>query len=367
MVTKLLYLTYIPMNEAPTSGSSVRPQKMKEAFDSIELEVKTFGGINNNKAIRKQTVAEVKELLKSWKPDACYIEPPSGPMFYYGDVELIKFLHKKSIPISIFYRDAYWKYPEYSAEKKLSAIEILKRFVIKRMQIHQWNVFRRNIDLIYFPSMTMAEEFDCPHKDILPPGGFVSDAVEKTELSKPLQFIFVGGAARNHGTFLTIEAFGKVNRDGVKAKVFYICPREQWKGLGIDKDKYKDWLEVIHTSGDEKLRPYYERADVALLTAPRTFYRDFAVPIKVFEYMSYLKPVLVTNCTETAKIVDENQTGWVVKDSVDAVAEKILYLADHPEEIMTVHDHMVEARANNLWISRTRKVLQDLESISQKR
>lgn len=366
MVTKLLYLTYISMDKTPTSGSSVRPQKMKEAFDSLGIDVRTFGGINNNRSLRKQVVADVKELLRTWQPDACYIEPPSGPMFYYGDVKLIKLLHKKGIPISIFYRDAYWKYPEYSAERKLSTAEILKRFVIKRMQIYQWNVFRKNIDLIYFPSVTMAKEFECPHKDTLPPGGFVADMIEKRELSSPLQFIFVGGAAKNHGTFLTIEAFEKVREKGIKAKVFYICPEAQWNGLGINTEKYKEWLEVIHTSGDENLRTYYEKADVALLTAPKSFYRDFAVPIKIFEYMSYLKPVLVTNCTETARIVEENHTGWVVQDSIDAVAEKIMYLAGHPNEILKVCGHMEEARANNLWISRSKKVLRDLDAISLK-
>lgn len=192
MIHKLLYLAYIPLDEIPTSGSSVRPQKMKEALESLGIEVKAFGGMDNNLSLRKKAVADVKTLLKTWQPDACYIEPPSGPMFYYGDVGLIKKLHKRKIPISIFYRDAYWKYPEYSAEKKQSVTERLKHVVIKWMQVHQWNVFRNHIDLIYFPSVSMAKEFVCPHKDVLPPGSFIADVEEKAELSMPLQFIFVG-------------------------------------------------------------------------------------------------------------------------------------------------------------------------------
>lgn len=363
MAISLLYLTYIPLDKIPSSGSYVRPLKMKAAFEELDIDIKTIGGVNNNRKIRRNAVKKVKELLKTWTPDACYIEPPSGPMFYYGDVELIKQLHKKGIPISIFYRDAYWKYPEYAQERKQSVIEKLKQFIIRRMQIYQWNVFRKNIDIIYFPSMTMAKEFDCPHKDSLPPGGFVPEAIEKIGLSDPLQFIFVGGAARNYGTFLTVEAFEKANQDVIKAKVFYICPEEQWNSLGIDKEKYKDWLEVIHTSGDENLKPYYEKADVALLTAPRTFYRDFAVPIKIFEYMSYLKPVLVTNCIETARIVEENNTGWVTKDTVDAVADKIKELCYNPTEVMKVKEGMENARNNNLWHSRAEIVISDLEGV----
>ncbi len=365
MIRKLLYLTYISLEDAPTSGSSVRPLKMKEALENLGIEVKTFGGIDNNIGLRKKTVAAVKKLLKTWRPEACYIEPPSGPMFYYGDIRLIKQLHKAGIPISIFYRDAYWKYPEYSTEKKLSVTEGLKRFLVKRMQIHQWNVFKKNIDIIYFPSATMAKEFDCPRKEVLPPGAFMARAKEKTRLSLPLQFIFVGGAARDHGTFLTIEAFEKLNKSGVRGKVIYICPRDQWEGLGLDKENYREWLEVIHTSGDENLKPLYEKADIALLTAPRTFYRDFAVPIKIFEYMSYLKPILVTNCTETARIVEENQVGWVTRDDVESVVHKLEELCDHPEKIIKVRNHMEEARRNHLWTGRAERVVRELGQIKQ--
>lgn len=363
MIDKLLYLTYIPLETAPTSGSSVRPQKMKFALESLGIDVKTFGGINNNLALRKKTVSEIRALLKNWKPDACYIEPPSGPLFFYGDIGLIKHLHRLGIPISIFYRDAYWKYPEYSKEGKVSIKDHLKSFIIKQMQLHQWKVFRKSIDLIYFPSLTMAKEFDCPNKSSLPPGCFLADMKVKPELSNPLQFIFVGGAARNYGTFLTIKAFEKVNSVGIKAKVTYVCPKHQWDKLGINKEVYKEWLTVCHVTGDESLKPLYEQADVAILTAPRTYYRDFAVPIKIFEYMSYLKPMLVTDCTETARVVSDNQVGWIVNADVKNVAEEIEFLCRHPEEIEIVKRRMESARNNNLWSKRAEQVLMDLNLI----
>ena len=65
MIKKLLYMTYISMKNTPGSGSSVRPQKMKMALEELGLEVKTFDGADNHLQIRKKTVGEVKELLKS--------------------------------------------------------------------------------------------------------------------------------------------------------------------------------------------------------------------------------------------------------------------------------------------------------------
>ena len=364
MPKKLLYITFISMENTPVSGSSVRPQKMQEAFNSLDIEVRTFDGANNSIRQRKKAVSNIKKVLNEWKPDVCYIEPPSGPMFYWGDIALIKRMHRIGVPISLFYRDAYWKHPEYAYEKKLRIRDRIKRFLIKRMQIYQWNVFRKSIDLIYFPSETMAKEFDCRHKDTLPPGGFLADVKTKEVLNNPLQFIFVGGAAKNHGTFLTIEAFDLLNVSGIKAKVTYVCPQNQWDSLGIDEDDYKDWLEVVHTSGDANLKPLYEQADVALLIAPRTTYRDFAVPIKIYEYISYLRPIFVTNCTETARIVNDNQIGWIVEDDIDSIVNKLTELCSHPEDILTVSQNMFEARNRNLWTSRAQKVIQDFETIS---
>ena len=363
MIKRLLYLTYIPLEEDPSSGSAVRPLKMKEALENQDIEVRTFGGISNDLSLRRRTLTRIKGLLNDWKPDACYIEPPSGPFFYFGDVMLIKKLHRMGVPTSLFYRDAYWKYPEYSEENELSLVQRVKRFIVKGMQIHQWNVFRKNIDLLYFPSKTMAREFECPHKDTLPPGGFVADVEEKKKLSDPLQCIFVGGAARNHGTQLTIASFAALNESGIRAKLIYVCPEDQWTRVAIDTKSYRDWLEVVHTSGDQNLKPLYERADIAILTAPRSFYRDFAVPIKLFEYMSYLKPMLVTDCTETARVVEENRVGWITKDDVASIVAKLEELCDHPQEIISVREHMKEAREKNLWDCRAKKVIRDLEQI----
>ena len=99
------------------------------------------------------------------------------------------------------------------------------------------------------------------------------------------------------------------------------------------------------------------------MIAPRSFYRDFAVPIKIFEYISYLKPILVTDCTETAKIIDENQAGWITNDSVESVVFKLEYLCSHPEEIISIKEHMEEVRNNNLWISRADRVVRELSDL----
>ncbi len=360
---KLLYLTFIDMDAPTSTGSSVRPHKMEEAFKELNIDVKTIDGANNIINVRKASVKKAYQLLDEWKPDMCYIEPPAGPLFYYGDVRLIKKIHKMRIPQAIFYRDAYWRYPEYYINDSTPLKDKLKHLVIRFIQSYQLKVFNKCFDVIYFPSATMAKEFECKNKSTLPPGSFRAVKEQKQDYADPLQFIFVGGASENHGCQLTLQSFAKVNQDTVKAKLFYICPEDQWKALGIDAGDYSEWLEVIHTSGDENLKKYYDKADIALLCAPRTFYRDFAVPIKIFEYISYLKPMVVTDCTETANIVRVNNAGWVVKDNVEEIVDIIVRLCDDHSEIDRVKNNMLKAREDNLWIERAKRVVSDLEAI----
>ena len=364
MIETLLYITFIDMDDAPSSGSSVRPQKMLEAFQQIGVEVVLLSGQNNQIKERRRNIRRIIRILRTKRPDYCYIEPPSGPMFCQTDIKLIKELYHKGIPIGLFYRDAYWKYPEYFMDNNASLKDRIKQKIIRSMQVRQLQVFEKCCRILYFPSNSMAKMFSVLRKDVLPPGCFFPNGVNPKDIisEKPV-FIFVGGAAINHGTLLTLDAFKRANKEQTRAKLIYICPENQWKAMGLEeeKQKCKEWLTVLHLSGDEQLEKEYEKADVALLTAPRTAYRDFAVPIKIYEYISYLKPILVTNCTETAKIIQDNDVGWVTEDKAEEIAEQILELADNPEMIYEKKKNLFKARENNLWRVRAEKVISDLK------
>lgn len=366
---KLLYIAFIDLERPPTSGSSVRPLKMLAAFKEIGCEVLVLSGQNNDIAQRRRRIKEIKKALAYFRPDCCYIEPPSGPMFCRSDLALIWELHKEGVPIGLFYRDAYWKYTDYYQSKHVPILERLKTEVIKQMQISQLKFFARACDILYFPSKSMADEFDVPCKLVLPPGCFeptISKPRDKKH--KCLHALFVGGAAKNHGTYLTLEAFEIANRTGVRCELTYVCPQQQWTDLGVDAhdQRYKEWLRVVHASGDENLIAYYEWADITLLTAPRTHYRDFAVPVKLYEYMSYLKPMLVTDCIETAKVVNENKVGWVVKDNANDIANALVELSNNPSLVSSYRECMITARATNLWTIRAKKVIEELMEVCVK-
>lgn len=368
----LLYITFIDIESNLNTGSSVRPRRMLEAFQEMGLSIKILSGKKTKRKERRKNIDEILYWLDRNRPQFCYIEPPSGPFYDWKDLYLLQKLHAQKVPIGLFYRDAYWMFPEYGADgKKISIQEKIKLFVIKWMQKRDLWVFKRTCDHIFFPSESMANYFHFKSQSMLPPGCVIRNdsyyAYEKCAQKETLTFIFVGGAARNHGTFLTMEAFEKVNQNGKIARLIYVCPEKQWNTIKdeVYKKEYADWLSIYHVSGDEKLAPLYEKADVALLTAPSTEYRNFAVPVKIYEYISYGKPILVTNCHETEKVILKNQVGWSVPDNVSSVYSKILFLYEHQKEIYKKQSFCKKACINNLWINRAKEVLNVLTHLEQ--
>ena len=146
----LLYITFIDMDADASSGSSVRPKKMLRAFQELGANIKLISGGAGVRGIgqRRKAVREAETWLRSHRPDCCYIEPPSGPMFYPGDVRLIRKLHKMGVPVGLFYRDAYWRFPQYYMDTS-TLVSQLKFRVLRPLQKSQWKTFTKNCDILY--------------------------------------------------------------------------------------------------------------------------------------------------------------------------------------------------------------------------
>lgn len=365
MVTcDLLYIAFVDLNDKATSGSSVRPQKMLEAFRKLGLDIKVLDGWNNQRRLRRTNVRQILEWLKENRPQMCYVEPPSGPIFCNIDLRLLRKLHKMHVPIALFYRDAYWKFPEFSmGQEKRDLVNRTKRIVIKWMQQRDWKVFRRVCSHIFFPSDTMAEHFDCENKSALPPGA-VSDrqtdiTAEQERICKAdvLHYFYVGAASKRYGIDLLMSAFKEVNADGLCAKLICVCPENQWKEYYGDRAPQGEWLELHHVSGDEKLAPLYEKADVCIVAALRCTYNDFGIPIKLFEYFSYRKPVAVTNCVEALRILEHTKAGWVFEDNAEALKKLILQLDADRAAVLEAKKNSIAALEENTWEKRAQTVI----------
>ena len=80
-----------------------------------------------------------------------------------------------------------------------------------------------------------------------------------------------------------------------------------------------DWVRIVRAEGRE-IHALLPNVMALVIPRPRTPYNDIVLPIKLFDYLSYGRPLLVTSCAEVARVVEEAGCGLVVDDDESAIA-----------------------------------------------
>jgi glycosyltransferase involved in cell wall biosynthesis len=335
-----------------SSGSSVRPQRMYEAFRALGYEVELLAGLQNRRLERLKNVYKTyRRLRKNGLPDLCYVEPPSGPFFNLCDHLLLIWLKRRGVPIGLFYRDAVWKFAKWWQ------VRGLKRLALVLMHRFDLLVIRRCCKTVFFPTQSMAELFDLPNKGVLPPAG-------EDRLTAPRgvtrQAVYVGGVSSRYGTDILLAAFSLLNRRLPQPVFLKLVCRESAANPLFGGYRDEPWLEIISASGPQ-LEPIYKGCDVALFSGRRDIYMDFCMPVKLFEYISYGLPVVTTDCTEAARFVRENGLGLVSRDDPQSFAGCIERLYSEPELLKAAAGRCaLTLRQGNLWVHRARQAAQEI-------
>lgn len=355
----ILYITFIDFSKKPTSGSSVRPIRIYEAFKKAGHNITLIEGRNNN---RKDRVTAYKDAIKALNEenfDLCYIEPPSGPLFYYCDRKLLKVINNKGVNIGLFYRDAYWKFPEFAGDKKRISI---KGMVIRLMQQRDYRLIKKCCHKVYFPTELMASYFNLKNSGILPPG-VTEIAPSMKEITELPIGIYVGGISHRYGTGMMLEAARLLNEKHTIFKLLIVCKENEWKNY-IEKENITyienaPWLEVVHATGLE-LERYYNKSKFALIPLEPNIYNDLAYPVKLAEYMSYRLPIVATNCCEVEKDICKHNIGLISDFQPESFAQSIIKIISNAKSYNIYCDNLEKAIESNSWERRIQCIIEDL-------
>lgn len=359
---KLLYITFIDFGKA-ISGSSVRPQKMYAAFGALGCDILLLEGQQNDRSRRRKNVKAVLKKLKSFRPDICYIEPPSGPFFNSIDHELLRRLKKMHVPMGLFYRDMYWK---FGLQKGNGLISRIKASLVSCMQRRDWRRFSKTLNIIYFPTEEMAKILPCSCAvKALPPGCF--EAAVRYPTNEVPTGIYVGGVAELYGTEKLLRAAEQVNAQHVKFRLKLVCRETEWNRFVEQNNFHPDdrWLEVLHISGDDQLSDQYGKSDFALCPQQVTEYNHITISVKFMEYISYGKPIIVTACRPLKSYVEQYGIGIVAEDTTEDFARALERMAEDPVGRGEMAQRCLLARSQNLWIDRAQTVIKDLSAINE--
>lgn len=361
MCGRIIFHYPLPLNERATSASGIRPIKMLESFHSLGYEVDIVDGYASD---RRRKINAISERIKNGVHyDFMYsesatiptilTEPDHLPRHPLLDFYLFRLCRRNGVPTALFYRDIYWRFPEYN-----EGMTLFKRLFAKACYWLDILMYRFYIDRLYLPSMAMAEYVPLMQRRklaALPPGHAVTN-MEMPERSDHVRILYVGGVGSHYEMH---ELFRAVRDNG--AVQLTVCTRKsEWESVS---SRYAtvmaENIRIVHLSGHD-LAHLYNECDVAALYVRPLLYRQFAVPFKLFEYLGWGKPIIASEGTLSGEFVKANGVGWSIPYDHQSLLDLLERLSSDPGLIDGIHENVKKKAILHSWESRAKMVANDL-------
>ncbi|MEO6578469.1 MAG: glycosyltransferase [Candidatus Limnocylindria bacterium] len=278
--------------------------------------------------------------------DAIYVESST---FLPAEVDLafLGLARALGIPVLTYIRDAYQLFPEYDSGGGV------RRAIGRAAFRPSFGALAAVSSQLAFPSRGLAEVLtgDADGGILIPPGSPPPINIRRDPRAKAL--LFVGnGTLEAQGAGRLIEAVAQARANGADVELAIVSrPGEE------PPSRHPDWLMVTNGEGPE-IRGLLPGVIASVIPRPRGRYNDLAVPVKLYDYLSYGRPLLVTDCLEQARVVRQAEAGIVVGDGPDEIGEGIRLLAQSDAATLDRWaDHATRAATESSWHQRATSVL----------
>ena len=151
---------HVPFELDPGSAfaNDIRPLKMLEAFRSLGYEVDGVYGRNRERKVR---AAAVRRKIQSgveynfvYSESAglptAFTDPSKKPTHPLFDLAFLRFCRANGLQVGLFYRDAYWRFPNTGQFKSEFRRTVLTGFYLFDLLAYNFAITK-----IYLPSMAM--------------------------------------------------------------------------------------------------------------------------------------------------------------------------------------------------------------------
>lgn len=334
------------------SGPTVRVGQVREALvRRVSLDV-----VSGTRAPRAWRLVRYALAGRLAGLDGIYVESSSslpGPV----DLLFLGLARARRIRVVTFIRDAYQLFPEYYG------VTSFRRRFSRAAFLPVFRAMARLSSITAFPSRGLARAVlgdtgRAAAAALLPPGARLPKVPPLDPTARGI--LYVGNLEPSaSGGDLLIEAVRRARERGHEVQLICVAPPGQGPRL-----PHPPWLELVRASGPgiERLLP---RVLACIAPRPRTPYNDLAVPIKLFEYLGYRRPVITTDVVETAAIVTAAGCGLVVPATADGIADGIEALVRAPApQLSKWAEAAGAAAASNSWEARASTIL-DLLGVTQ--
>lgn len=327
-------------------GPTVRISHLRDELDRmVDLDfIGAYRGPRRTALARYALSGKLRGL------DGIYVES-STFLPAEADIAFLALARALGIPVLTYIRDAYQLFLEYDAS--MTWRRRLARAAFRPSVRALAAVSTR----LAFPSRGLADAVSVSSDSavVIPPGSPPPLDVAQQPAARSL--LFVGnGRLQAQGAPRLIEAVDLARRNGLDVRLAVVSrPGEE------PIERHPEFLETMNGEGPQ----IAERLGSIIATViprPRVPYNDLAVPVKLYDYLSFGRPLLVTDCTEQALVVTGADCGLVTGDDSAQLADGIAQLMSAGTEQRQAWGRNAHAAAlSNSWRERARQVLSVLE------
>lgn len=330
-----------PLDEG-RSGPAVRISHLRDELAKlVELDV-----IDGYRGSRRLALARYATRGRLRGLDGIYVET-STFLPAEADVAFLGLARALGVPVLTYIRDAYQLFDEYYRT------DTPRRWLSR----HAFLPFVRALGAVStrlaFPTAGLASAVGRDPADVvlLPPGS--PPPVDVAREADADQVLYVGDARwPAQGVDRLIEAVGRAREGGAAVGLTVVS------GPGQEPPRpHPAWLRVRRAEG-KRIHRLLPRVVATVIPRPRGAYNDLALPIKLFEYLAYGRPMLVTDCIEQGRVVREADCGLVVGDSVEELATGIARVVTAPAgELDRLSSNARAAAERASWAVRAERIV----------
>jgi len=342
---RILLLSMYPLDRG-LWGPTVRITHMRDALSRL-VDLDVVSGLRRHRALALMRYAAGTRLGAL---DGIYVESSTtlpGPL----DVAFLAFARRRGVPVLTYVRDAYPLFPEYAGGS-------FKERLRRRLFMPAFRGLAKASTMVAYPSRGLADVLSLGTRSILLPPG-APDPVPLERRRDANQLLHVGSLRHAVlGAGILREAVESVRAAGHDVELTCVAQ------LGDDPPGHVPaWMHVVRASGSQ-IHDLLPAVLASVIPRHRSPYNDLALPIKVMDYLSYGRPLLVTNCTETARIVRAGACGVVVDDTAAALAAGITELVTASALTLDRFSEAAHRTAEaNAWRHRAQQVVDALSSV----
>lgn len=354
----------LPLNKNAKSASGIRPMRMLDAFKKLGCNIDLVTGYA---AERKDCIKKIKKNIKQGKHyDLVYSESSTMPTILTEKHHLpthpmcdwlfLRYCKKNDIPIGLFYRDIYWLFEDYGRE-----LNWIKAAIAKLAYKFDLWVYQKVLTKLYLPSIEMGAYIPRVSPLLfaaLPPGHVVDEIKNEVIpdfLKEPLKLFYVGGMSKHYQMHKLFDAVKDM--PGIE---LIVCTREEeWLAVKKEYPALTPNIQVLHLSGKD-MEHKLQFADIALLFIEPFEYRNFASPVKLYEYLGFQKPVIASKGTLAGEFVEDNGIGWTIPYDVQEIKKLLKVLSSDISVHVDVRNKLQQISPQHSWQSRASQVIKDL-------